>query len=51
LTGSSAKDILEGNRAGPNEDELTIDEIYKAYCLIEPIRDSWKATGESEENE
>ena len=38
----SADDILEFNKAGPNEDALTVDEIYKAYCLMEPIRDGWK---------
>lgn len=42
MAGLSADDVLEFNRAGPNEDELTIDEIYKAYCLMEPIRDGWK---------
>ena len=34
-------DLFSGNRAGPNESELTEDEIYKAYCLQEPIRDGW----------
>lgn len=38
----SAEDTLSCNRAGPNEEELTADEIYKAYCLREPIRDGWK---------
>lgn len=27
--GESAEEVLEGNRAGPNETELTIDEIYE----------------------
>lgn len=45
-TGASAKnstleDLLVCNRAGPGEDELTLDEIYTAYCLREPIRDGW----------
>jgi hypothetical protein len=29
------------NRAGPDESTLTLDEIYQAYCLQEPIRDGW----------
>lgn len=33
--------IIVGNRAGPNESELTEDEIYQAYCLRQPIRDGW----------
>lgn len=37
----SAEDVLSGNRAGPDEDELTIEEIYKAFCLREPIRNGW----------
>ena len=27
-----------GNRAGPDETELTKDEIYRAYCLRQPVR-------------
>ncbi len=38
----AAEEILSCNRAGPKEDCLTTDEIYKAYCLMEPIRDGWK---------
>ncbi len=41
IEGRSAEDILFLNRAGPNDDELTVDEIHKAYCLLEPIRDGW----------
>lgn len=37
----TAAEMLGGNRAGPNEEELTTDEIFKAYCLQEPIRDGW----------
>jgi hypothetical protein len=45
--GTSALDetldgILSCNRAGPDEAELTKDEIIKAYCLGEPIRDNWR---------
>ena len=29
------------NRAGPNESQLTEEEIYRAYCLRKPIRDGW----------
>ena len=38
---TSAEDFVQNNRAGPDEDCLTYDEIYKAYCLQEPIRDGW----------
>lgn len=41
--GWTLETLLCANRAGPNESELTSDEIYKAYCLREPIRDGWKA--------
>lgn len=34
-------DLFKGNRAGPDESSLTEDEIYRAYCLCEPIRDGW----------
>lgn len=33
----SAGENIELNRAGPDEMELTADEIYRAYCLREPI--------------
>lgn len=33
--------LFRGNRAGPNETELAEEEIYRAYCLCEPIRDGW----------
>lgn len=39
--GWSTKDLTAGNRAGPNESTLTIEEITKAYCLREPIRNGW----------
>lgn len=38
----SASETLSYNRAGPNEKRLTVDEIYKAYCLRESIRNGWK---------
>jgi len=38
----SAEDTLLCNRAGPDEKKLTPDEIYKAYCLREPILNGWK---------
>lgn len=40
--GTSVEDVLRGNRAGPDEQALTADEIYQAYCLCEPIRDGWR---------
>lgn len=33
--------LFVGNRAGPNETELTEEEIYHAYCLREPIYGGW----------
>lgn len=33
----SAKDVISINRAGEDEAELTLDEIYRAYCLRESI--------------
>lgn len=38
---TSMAETIRNNRAGPNEENLTIDEIYRAYCLREPIRDGW----------
>lgn len=38
----SVEDTIDGNRAGPMGACLTLDEIYTAYCLQEPIRDGWK---------
>lgn len=34
-------DVIEFNRAGPNEKKLSVDEIYTAYCERIPIRDNW----------
>ena len=34
-------DTIRFNRAGPREGILRINEIYKAYCLMEPIRKGW----------
>lgn len=33
--------VMSDNRAGPDESRLTLNEIYKAYCLRLPIRDGW----------
>lgn len=38
---ASAEDTLECNRAGLHGETLTVDEIYKAYCLHEPVLDGW----------
>ena len=40
--GNSPHDILWLNRAGPDENRLTVEEIYRAYCLKQPIRDGWQ---------
>ena len=34
-------DAISCNRAGPDNSELTEEEIYQAYCLRKPIRDGW----------
>lgn len=34
-------DHISGNRAGPDETELTAEELYQAYGLGRPIRDGW----------
>lgn len=39
--GTTAEELIAGNRAGPNEAELTFEEIYQAYCLRLPIRGGW----------
>jgi len=36
-------DIIKSNRAGPDESELTEEEIYIAYGLQKSIRDNWTA--------
>lgn len=41
--GLAAKHIIWGNRAGPNEDELSTQEMYDAYCVRKPIRNGWMA--------
>ena len=41
--GETLDDLISGNRAGPDEDELTRDELVAAYCRLEPIRNGWKA--------
>lgn len=44
----SVKQTTRYNRAGPKGARLTLDEIYTAYCLQEPIRDGWKPSGDDE---
>ena len=39
---TTAEEMLTGNRAGPDEANLTMSEIIDAYCLRKPIRDGWK---------
>lgn len=34
-------DVVAGNRAGPDETELSLEEVVRAYCLQRPIRDGW----------
>lgn len=41
MNGDSARDLIYGNRAGPNERSLHYWEIYRAYCLRQPIRNGW----------
>jgi len=37
----TASRLFRGNRAGPDGGELTKDEVYRAYCRHESIRDGW----------
>lgn len=43
-------DLFIANRAGPDEAELTEDEIYRAYCLQELIRGGWAVPCADEED-
>lgn len=44
----NAEDVMAGNRAGRNETSLTPEEVYQAYCLMQPVNgwictsDGWK---------
>lgn len=40
--GHTPGNLMACNHAGTAETELTADEIYRAYCLREPIRDGWE---------
>ena len=42
MIGHRVADLVNFNRAGPNESSLTYKEIWQAYCLNEPIRDGWR---------
>jgi len=39
--GMTVKEVISNNHAGPEETELTFDEIYQAYCLQESIKGGW----------
>ena len=41
LDNRNVGDAISVNRAGPDESELTEEEIYQAYCLRRSIRDGW----------
>ena len=41
LGDDSAVDTIWLNRAGPDESTLTIEGIYRHFCLDEPIKDEW----------
>ena len=41
----SAVSTIWLNRAGPNESCLTIEGIYRHYCLEEPVQDEWIVKG------
>lgn len=45
LRDESAVSSIWLNRAGPNESTLTIEGIYRHYCLNEPMRDEWIVPG------
>ena len=37
----TVEQLIAGNRAGPDEATLSEDELYRAYCLRENIREGW----------
>jgi hypothetical protein len=39
--GDTPEQLVVANRAGPDECELTLQEIKRAYCERLPIRDGW----------
>lgn len=39
---TSVRDTIRNNHAGPDGIELTLEEIYEAYCLRKPILNNWK---------
>jgi len=42
LCGQTPNDLISGyNRAGPDECYLTLNEVYLAYCLHQPILNGW----------
>lgn len=42
---NSAESAIWLNRAGPNESTLTIEGIYRHYCLDEPVKNEWIVPG------
>lgn len=50
LLDTTACEVVSGNRAGPDESELTLDEVYQAYCLQEPIRNGWSVSAVNEDD-
>lgn len=47
LMGMTAEEVVAGNRAGPDESELTFDEIYEAYVKPERLKVGHAMMGES----
>lgn len=45
LSEESAVSTIWLNRAGPNESTLTIEGIYRHFCLGEAMRDEWIVPG------
>lgn len=41
VKGKSLKEMIIGNRAGPNEETLTMEGILDTYCLNLPTKDEW----------
>lgn len=47
--GTTVEDLIADNRAGPEEAELSVEELYRAYGLGLSIRDGWKVEEANDE--
>lgn len=45
------EDLVLYNRAGPNETHLSLEGVYRHYCLREPIKDEWILPEDTDEED